>query len=63
MEKIKYFLYNPVLFVITKIIRPIPYFDFLFKTGKYQNTINFKFWFEQKVLNKGGNQKAYCYCF
>lgn len=59
MEKIKYFFSNPVSFVITKFLRPVPYFSFLFKTVDYQCGVNFKFWFIQKILNIGGNRKAY----
>jgi acetyltransferase-like isoleucine patch superfamily enzyme len=59
MEKIKYLASNPFSFFITKIIRPIPYFGFLFKTVNYQCSVNFKFWFVQKVLNFGGNRYAY----
>ncbi len=59
MEKIKYIFSNPVSFVITKFIRPFPYFGFLFKTFDYQCSVNFKFWFIQKIMNIGGNRKAY----
>lgn len=59
MEKIKYFLQNPILFIITKFIRPIPYFSFLFNTSSYQSRVTLWFWFNQKVLNIGGNKKVY----
>jgi acetyltransferase-like isoleucine patch superfamily enzyme len=37
----------------------LPYFRFIRETGDYQNRINFNFWFKQKILNWGGNRKAY----
>jgi acetyltransferase-like isoleucine patch superfamily enzyme len=59
MEKLKFILLNPISFVVTKLIRPIPYFSFLFNTDSYQSRITLKFWFTQKVLNIGGNKKVY----
>ena len=59
MEKIKYFLLNPVTSLFTKLIRPFPYFSFLFKTLHYQSSVDLKFWFKQKVLNLGRNRDAY----
>jgi len=59
MKKLKYVLQNPLLFVVTRIIRFFPYFAFLFKTSQYQCRISFWFWFSQKILNQGGNKKAY----
>lgn len=59
MEKIKYILLNPFSFVLTKIIRPFPYFSFLFQTVNYQCRVSFWFWLNQKILNKGGNKDAY----
>jgi acetyltransferase-like isoleucine patch superfamily enzyme len=37
----------------------LPYFDFIRKTEDYQNRVGFNFWFTQKILNIGGNKKAY----
>ena len=31
----------------------------MFKTIEYQNRVDWKFWFKQKVLNMGGNRQAY----
>jgi acetyltransferase-like isoleucine patch superfamily enzyme len=59
MEKIKYIISHPITFIFTKVIRPFPYFGFLFQTADYQNNVNLKFWFNQKILNQGGNKKAY----
>jgi acetyltransferase-like isoleucine patch superfamily enzyme len=49
----------PVTFLVTKLIRPFPYFAFLFQTTHYQGAIGWQIWFRQKVLKLGGNQKAY----
>jgi acetyltransferase-like isoleucine patch superfamily enzyme len=48
-----------VTFVIVKLLRPFPYFNFLFKTYEYQGRVSFEFWFKQKILNLGGNKGAY----
>jgi acetyltransferase-like isoleucine patch superfamily enzyme len=58
-SRIKYFLRNPLQLPIVLFTRFIPYFRFLYETGDYQNKVNFSFWFKQKVLNFGGNRKAY----
>lgn len=57
-EKITYFLQNPLRIFIV-LITKLPYFRFIRQTADYQNTVNFNFWFNQKVLNLGGNKKAY----
>jgi acetyltransferase-like isoleucine patch superfamily enzyme len=59
MEKLTFILLNPISFVITKLVRPFPYFAFIFQTYSYQSRVTLKFWFLQKVLNIGGNKKAY----
>lgn len=59
MEKLKFILLNPIITVVSKIIRPIPYFSFLFQTTGYQCVINLKLWFHQKILNEGGNRNVY----
>ncbi len=46
-------------FVLTKFLRPFPLFSFLFNTSSYQNKVDWRCWFLQKVLNIGGNKKAY----
>ena len=53
-----YFKRNPLRLFSAPIIR-LPYFGFLRNTTDYQNAINFSFWFKQKILNWGGNRKAY----
>ncbi len=45
----------PIVF-ITKMI---PYFRFIYETTDYQGYVNFEFWVKQKLLNLGGNKKAY----
>jgi acetyltransferase-like isoleucine patch superfamily enzyme len=58
-NRISFFLRNPILFFLLKLLRIFPYFDFLFKTQDYQGRISFQFWFKQKILNLGGNRGAY----
>jgi len=57
-QRLHYFLQNP-LRIITVSITKLPYFRFIRETTDYQCRINFDFWFKQKVLNWGGNRKAY----
>ena len=57
-ERALYFLRNPFR-IITVLITKLPYFSFIHETIDYQNKINFDFWFRQKILNWGGNRKAY----
>jgi len=59
MGKIKFAFLNPITFLITKLLRPFPKFNFLFNTTNYQSKVSLKFWFEHKILNMGGNKKAY----
>jgi acetyltransferase-like isoleucine patch superfamily enzyme len=58
IDKIKFFLKRPLQLPIV-LITKLPYFRFITDTSDYQNRINFEFWFNQKILNKGGNKKAY----
>ncbi|MBS1949742.1 MAG: hypothetical protein OJF59_002633 [Cytophagales bacterium] len=58
MSKLKYILSHPFM-VITSLITRLPYFSFVRETNDYQCRISFDFWFKQKVLNWGGNKKAY----
>jgi acetyltransferase-like isoleucine patch superfamily enzyme len=37
----------------------LPYFGFIRETSDYQCRVNFAFWFKHKILNWGGNKKAY----
>jgi acetyltransferase-like isoleucine patch superfamily enzyme len=57
-NRLKYFLKRPLQIPIALICK-LPYFGFISKTADYQGRINFEFWFKQKVLNLGGNKKAY----
>jgi acetyltransferase-like isoleucine patch superfamily enzyme len=53
-----YFVRNPLRIFSAPIIK-LPFFGFLRHTTDYQNAINLSFWFKQKILNLGGNRKAY----
>lgn len=57
-HKLIHILSNPINIFIYLLTR-LPYFDFIRKTGDYQSIVGFNFWFIQKVLNIGGNKKAY----
>jgi acetyltransferase-like isoleucine patch superfamily enzyme len=54
----RFFIRRPLQLPIVLLTR-LPYFRFIRETADYQNTINFEWWFKQKVLNFGGNKKAY----
>lgn len=41
------------------LLMRIPYFSFIRFTADYQCRISFSMWFRHKVLNLGGNRKAY----
>jgi acetyltransferase-like isoleucine patch superfamily enzyme len=58
IDKIKYFLRRPLQLPIVLITR-LPFFKFIRQTTDYQGSVNFEFWFKQKVLGFGGNRKAY----
>lgn len=57
-NKLLYMIKNP-FHVIIYLITRLPYFHFLTHTVDYQSRPDFFFWFKQKVLNFGGNRKAY----
>ncbi len=57
-QKVAYLLQNP-LRILVVLITKLPYFRFIRETADYQCTVNFGFWFNQKVLNLGSNKKAY----
>jgi acetyltransferase-like isoleucine patch superfamily enzyme len=59
LRSVRYFLNNPLQFPIVLITKTIPRFRFIYETTDYQNQPNFEFWFKQKILNRGGNRKAY----
>jgi acetyltransferase-like isoleucine patch superfamily enzyme len=50
---------NPVRIFTLPATKFLPYFGFIRDTTDYQCRINFEFWFKQKVLNLGGNRRAY----
>jgi acetyltransferase-like isoleucine patch superfamily enzyme len=58
IQKIKYFLKRPLQLPIV-IITKLPYFSFIRETQDYQNSVNFEWWFKQKILNFGNNRTAY----
>ncbi len=57
-QRLLYFLQNP-LRIITVLLIKLPYFRFIRETTDYQCRLNFDIWFKQKILNWGGNRKAY----
>jgi acetyltransferase-like isoleucine patch superfamily enzyme len=58
MRKLLFLLRKPQYIFISLILK-IPYFSFLKETNGYGNSVNFAFWFLQKILNFGGNKQAY----
>jgi len=58
MGKFRFLLRKPHYLFVSAILR-IPYFAFLKETNGYNNSVTLSFWFLQKVLNFGGNKKAY----
>jgi acetyltransferase-like isoleucine patch superfamily enzyme len=58
IKKLTYFLSNPIRIPIALICK-LPYFRFIRDTTDYQCKVGFEFWFNQKVLKLGGNNKAY----
>lgn len=59
MNRFVYFLKRPFQIPIVIITKLFPRFKFIYETQDYQNYVNFEFWFRQKILNKGGNKRAY----
>ncbi len=57
-SKLLFYLQNPFRLLTVPLTR-LPYFSFVRKTTDYQCSINFWQWFLQKILNMGGNRKAY----
>jgi acetyltransferase-like isoleucine patch superfamily enzyme len=53
------FLASHPLYIFTILLSRLPYFSFIRDTADYQCNIDLATWFNQKVLNKGGNRKAY----
>lgn len=56
--KLFFYLQNP-LRLLTVPLTHLPFFSFIYETVDYQCRISFDMWFKQKVLNYGGNRKAY----
>jgi len=59
LDKVTYFLRRPLQLPIVLLTRTFPHFRFIRETTDYQNHVPFEFWFKQKILNWGGNKKAY----
>jgi|SRR5579863_4818427 len=59
LKSLGYFLRHPLQLPIVLVTKAFPLFRFIYETTDYQNRPNFEFWFKQKVLNWGGNSKAY----
>lgn len=59
VNKLIFIAQNPINFIVSKLIRPIPYFAFLFQTQNYQCRVSFGFWLKQKIFNIGGNKDSY----
>ena len=57
-SKLKYFIRRPLQLPVV-LITKLPYFGFIRDTADYQYRITFEWWFKQKVLNFGGNRRAY----
>lgn len=57
-NKLTYFLRRPLQLPIVLLTR-LPYFGFIRDTGDYQGRVSFEWWFSQKLLNRGGNKRAY----
>ncbi len=58
-DKLLFILKRPYMLIVAPVIRLLPQFRFLYHTTDYQGCVSFEFWFKQKVLNWGGNSKAY----
>ena len=59
MKKLKFILLNPIWSAKMCLVKYLSFFKFIYQTRHYQCSINFDFWFIQKVLNIGGNRSAY----
>jgi len=57
-HKLTYFLRRPLQLPIVLLTR-LSYFGFIRDTEDYQGRVSFEWWFSQKLLNRGGNKKAY----
>jgi acetyltransferase-like isoleucine patch superfamily enzyme len=57
-NKFIHLLKNPIN-IFSIFLSRFSKFRFLRETCDYQGVVNFQFWFLQKVLNFGGNKKAY----
>lgn len=58
MSRLSYILRKP-LSIFSIILIRLPYFRFVKATLNYQCPLTLKDWFNHKMLNKGGNKKAY----
>lgn len=46
-------------YLLISLLLKLPFFSFLRETKSYNNSVSITFWFLQKILNFGGNKKAY----
>jgi acetyltransferase-like isoleucine patch superfamily enzyme len=58
MSRLRYILSNPFR-VIPMALSRLPFFGFIRGTADYQCAITFGTWFNHKILNYGGNRRAY----
>lgn len=52
-------LKHPIETLKNIIVRRVRYFGFIRNTNHYQCAINFDFWYNQKISNKGNHRKIY----
>jgi acetyltransferase-like isoleucine patch superfamily enzyme len=57
--KLFFILKNPFWALKQLLVQYLPFFRFIRDTSHYQCYIDFDFWFNQKVLNRGGNRDVY----
>ena len=51
MKKLKFILLNPIWSAKMFLVKYLSFFKFIYQTRHYQCSINFDFWFIQKILN------------
>lgn len=59
LNSIKYFIRHPFQIIVVFLTKSFPALRFIHETQDYQGYVNFEFWYNQKILNKGGNKNAY----
>lgn len=58
-EKLLYLLKHPLQIPILLVTKCMSRFNFLYETSDYQNQVNFKFWWKQKMYGTAENKAAY----